>query len=695
MTVAAKDAAKFLKSTLRLPSTSFPPRPPPGDLAKYLPRCSDDLYSWQRQQRPASKPFILHDGPPYANGDLHVGHALNKITKDIICRSKLAEGRRIDYVPGWDCHGLPIELKALEHHGWTRGQGVDAVSIRNAARSFAGNTISKQMEGFKSWAVMGDWENHWETMEKTFEMRQLEVFRAMADHGLIYRKHKPVYWSPSSQTALAEAELEYKDDHVSTAAYVKFPLNGHNLASPQVHALVWTTTPWTLPANQAIALNPALGYSLVQADRHGLLVVARSRIAALQDILGTDITVVKDRIPFTDLLACTYDGLPQFGSQASDRPLVSADFVTADSGTGLVHCAPGHGMEDYQALHALIQTGRVEVKAPVDDSGRFDATASPEKPELLEGHEVFTQGNATVLKWLDEAGMLLHSHKYVHKYPIDWRTKEPVIIRATSQWFADLSSIRDDALQAIEHVAFLPHTGKNRLRSFIENRTEWCISRQRSWGVPIPAIYHRDTGEAVLSADSINHIMNVLQERGTDAWWSDNSDDPAWIPDSLDASRYRRGTDTMDVWFDSGSSWTHMLSGTDSPQQAQADVYFEGTDQHRGWFQSSLLTKTAYQKALKPASVAQAPFKNLVTHGFTLDAQGKKMSKSLGNVISPDQIIAGIQPNQPAAQVKSKKKEREGPSTRSGRTSTLGSKQRLDQGRDHKWYSGQDGPHCT
>ena len=405
MTVAAKDAAKFLKSTLRLPSTSFPPRPHPGDLAKYLPRCSDDLYSWQRQQRPASKPFILHDGPPYANGDLHVGHALNKITKDIICRSKLAEGRRINYVPGWDCHGLPIELKALEHHGWTRGQGVDAVSIRNAARSFARNTISKQMEGFKSWAVMGDWESHWETMEKTFEMRQLEVFRAMADHGLIYRKHKPVYWSPSSQTALAEAELEYKDDHVSTAAYVKFPLNSHNFASAQVHALVWTTTPWTLPANQAIALNPALGYSLVQANRHGLLVVARSRIAALQDILGADITVVKNRIPVTDLLACTYNGLSQFGSQASDRPLVSADFVTADSGTGLVHCAPGHGMEDYQALHPLIQTGRVEVKAPVDDSGRFDVTASPDKPELLEGQEVFTHGNATVLKWLDDAGI--------------------------------------------------------------------------------------------------------------------------------------------------------------------------------------------------------------------------------------------------------------------------------------------------
>lgn len=658
MNIAAKDAVKFLRSTLRLPSTTFPARPPPADLAKYLPQCTDELYSWQRRESPASNPFVLHDGPPYANGDLHVGHALNKILKDIICRVNVAEGRRVSYVPGWDCHGLPIELKALEKHGWKRGQDVDPVSIRNAAKAFARDTISRQMEGFKSWAVMGDWENHWETMEESFEIRQLGIFRAMADHGLIYRKHKPVYYSPSSRTALAEGELEYKDDHISTAAYVKFFLKGVTFNSGPVYALVWTTTPWTLPANQAIAIHPSLKYSLVESDEHGLLIVAASRVVALQGSVGHGLKIVKQSVPVSDLLACTYDGLAQFGPQAMHRPLIAAHFVTADSGTGLVHCAPGHGMEDYQALYPLIQNGRVEVKAPVDGSGLFDATASPAEPGLLEGQDVFTTGNETVLKWLDQAGMLLYKHKYVHKYPIDWRTKEPVIIRATAQWFADLSSIRDDALQAIENVAFVPSTGKNRLRSFVENRTEWCISRQRSWGVPIPAIYHRDTGEGVLSTDTVNHIIQVIQQRGTDAWWSDDANEPAWIPAGLDASQYVRGTDTMDVWFDSGSSWTHMLSDQGN-KTGQADIYIEGTDQHRGWFQSSLLTRVACENSIKPSAMAQAPFKRLVTHGFTLDGLGKKMSKSLGNVISPDQIISGLEQRQPASQPKSSKKYRE------------------------------------
>ena len=659
MNIAAKDAAKFLKSTLRLPSTTFPPRPPPADLARYLPTCTDDLYSWQRRERPASNPFTLHDGPPYANGDLHVGHALNKILKDIICRSNLAEGKRVDYVPGWDCHGLPIELKALEQHGWKRGQDVDAVSIRSAAKAFARDTIAKQMEGFKSWAVMGDWDSHWETMDKDFEIRQLNIFKAMADHGLIYRKHKPVFWSPSSRTALAEAELEYKDDHISTAAYVKFPLKGAGFTSDPVHALIWTTTPWTLPANQAIALNPSLQYCLVKSEEHGLLVLARSRLELLQDVLGNDTTVVNEHLPVEDLLSCTYDGLAQFGPQALDRPVVFADFVTAESGTGLVHCAPGHGMEDYQALHHLMQEGRVEARAPVDDSGLFDATASPQNPGLLGGQGVFTTGNETVLALLDRAGMLLHKHRYGHKYPIDWRTKEPVIIRATAQWFADLSNIREDTLQAIERVVFTPASGKNRLRSFVENRTEWCISRQRSWGVPIPAIYHHETGEAVLSAKTVGHIIDVIQQRGIDAWWSDSANEPAWIPAGLDASQYRRGTDTMDVWFDSGSSWTHMLKDGNSAAHPQADIYIEGTDQHRGWFQSSLLTKVAYQRSMDPSTVTNAPFKALVTHGFTLDAHGKKMSKSLGNVISPDQIVVGIGPALPAAQPKSSKKQRE------------------------------------
>ncbi|KAI1614447.1 isoleucyl-tRNA synthetase [Exophiala viscosa] len=650
MTQAAKDAAKFLKSTLRLPTSTFPPRPRPADLAKYLPRCSDNLYAWQRHGRPASNTFVLHDGPPYANGDLHVGHALNKILKDIICRSRLAEGRRVDYVPGWDCHGLPIELKALEHNGWKRGHGVDPVAIRKAARKFAYKTVEKQMAGFRAWGVMGDWEKHWLTMQKDFELRQLSVFQAMAKHGVIYRKHKPVYWSPSSGTALAEAELEYQDDHVSTAALVKFPLDNQFLSVGEpVHALIWTTTPWTLPANQAIAISSDLHYSLVRSDTHGLLIVAQPRLSYLAETIGEQLEVIMDHIPTAQLLRSTYSGLPQFGMEAAKRPIVHADFVSAESGTGLVHCAPGHGMEDYEALQPLIKDNVVSVKAPVDNLGQFDETAASSDPSLLKGKYVFTEGNQAVLELLQANKLLVHQHIYKHKYPIDWRTKESVIIRATAQWFADVSQIKSDARNALEAVKFMPDTGKSRLRSFVENRSEWCISRQRAWGVPIPAIYHKSTGEAVLSPESIAHIIGTIKERGIDAWWSDAPDDPAWIVPGLpsDASEYVRGTDTMDVWFDSGTSWTQMLEDGPTPQPAPlADVYLEGTDQHRGWFQSSLLTNIAYQKSMQhrsdSAAHVHAPFRTLATHGFTLDAQGKKMSKSLGNVIAPDQIIKGF-----------------------------------------------------
>ncbi len=664
MTQAAKDAAKFLKSTLRLPSSTFPPRPRPADIAKYLPRCTDDLYAWQRHERPAANTFVLHDGPPYANGDLHVGHALNKVIKDIICRSRLAEGKRIDYVPGWDCHGLPIELKALEHHGWERGRGVDPVAIRKAARKFAYKAVDKQMAGFRSWGVMGDWKSHWLTMQKDFELRQLSVFQAMAEHGLIYRKHKPVYWSPSSGTALAEAELEYQDDHVSNAALVKLKLDD----SDGIHALIWTTTPWTLPANQAIAINSNLQYCVALSRTHGPLVVAQSRLDYIEETIGEQLIVVMEEFPMSELLSTTYSGLAQFGSEAAHRPIIHADFVSAESGTGLVHCAPGHGMEDYDALQPLIKKGIVSVKAPVDNLGRFDdTTASPGDPSLLSGKYVFEEGNQTVLDLLKSEDLLVHQHTYKHKYPIDWRTKEPVIIRATAQWFADISKIRADTLGALDAVHFLPDSGKSRLRSFIENRSEWCISRQRAWGVPIPALYHGTTGEEVLSSESITHITSVIKERGIDAWWSDAPDDPAWVVPGLSSapSEYVRGTDTMDVWFDSGTSWTYILSDKDSSQPQStplADIYVEGTDQHRGWFQSSLLTNVAYQKSLHPSATSTyAPFRTLATHGFTLDAQGKKMSKSLGNVIAPSQIIAGIEPAtkpSPSAMAPAKKKQK-------------------------------------
>ncbi|KAL1984292.1 hypothetical protein VTN96DRAFT_9250 [Rasamsonia emersonii] len=636
-------------STLKLPKSTFPARVSLADQAKYLRRCTDDLYAWQRSARPADRTFVLHDGPPYANGELHIGHALNKILKDIICRVQLARGRRVNYVPGWDCHGLPIELKALQAQkelGELKGTAGAAV-IRKAARELAERTVAEQMKGFRGWAIMGDWEGHWKTMDKGFEMKQLAVFREMVDRGLIYRRFKPVYWSPSTGTALAEAELEYKDDHVSTAALVKFPLvtvplqlkDNASVDLTKLSAVIWTTTPWTLPANAAIAVSDSLEYMVVHSDRHGQLLIAKSRLEYLQEMLREELPVIVPSIPGSELQGqTTYRPLFQRPG-IEEQPIIAADFVTADSGSGLVHCAPGHGMEDYEACLAH----GIPAFAPVNDEGRFTDKAMPSDPARLSGKSVLEDGNAAVLEYVESEGRLLTKHRYQHKYPYDWRSKRPIIIRATEQWFADVADIREAAVAALEDVRFIPSSGKLRLESFVKNRSEWCISRQRAWGVPIPALYHRGTGEAVLTKESVSHIMSVIEERGIDAWWTDDPDDPAWIPASLQQSSspgYRRGTDTMDVWFDSGTSWTQIEDaspGRDRP----ADVYLEGTDQHRGWFQSGLLTYIAHQLASDMTKVPKAPFKHLITHGFTLDQDARKMSKSIGNVIHPDAIMDG------------------------------------------------------
>ncbi|KAJ5392574.1 hypothetical protein N7509_008064 [Penicillium cosmopolitanum] len=634
-------------STLKLPKSSFPPRVSPADRTKYLKRCTDELYAWQRRERPATKPFVLHDGPPYANGELHVGHALNKITKDIINRVQLSRGKQVRYVPGWDCHGLPIELKALQglHDTDVLDRSLSAAVIRKAARQLARQTVKEQMKGFKGFGVMADWENHWKTMDHNFEMRQLGIFREMVDHGLIYRKFKPVYWSPSTGTALAEAELEYKDDHISTAALIKFPLenipehlaNNPLLANKEVSAVIWTTTPWTLPANAAIAVSEELHYAIVESEQHGLLLIAQSRIEYMEKMLKEDLSVIIPDILGSELgEKATYRPLCK-GPEAKAQPIIAADFVTADSGSGMVHCAPGHGMDDYEACLAR----GIEVFAPVNDEGRFTDKAMPHDPSRLSGKSVLGEGNEAVLEFAQERNQLLAQHKYEHKYPYDWRSKQPIIIRATEQWFADVADIRKNALQSLEDVRFVPETGKTRLQNFIKNRSEWCISRQRAWGVPIPALYHRTTGEAVLTKESVSHIMDTIKERGIDAWWTDSADDLAWILPSLrdGSTGYRRGTDTMDVWFDSGTSWAEIDVPTEG-RSHPADVYLEGSDQHRGWFQSGLLTYTAHQLASGKTDT-RAPFRNLITHGFTLDEAGRKMSKSIGNTIAPQTIMDG------------------------------------------------------
>ncbi|KAI1100518.1 isoleucyl-tRNA synthetase [Jackrogersella minutella] len=629
--------SKSWSATLKLPKSTFPPRPLPQLREQYIQRCADNLYEWQKQNRPADDIFVIHDGPPYANGNLHVGHALNKILKDMILRVKIQQGRRVDYVPGWDCHGLPIELKALEN---SQGAKLTPLEIRKAARNLASNTVLKQMKGFRSFGVMGDWDQRWTTMDAAFEIRQLRLFQNMIKKGLIYRRFKPVYWSPSSKTALAEAELEYRDDHISNSAWIRFPISDEWRTLPQfqaiqgkiegqLYAVIWTTTPWTLPANRAIAIHDDIEYCVVLSGASALL-IAKSRLDTFMSKIGAkDHVVVLGTLEGRQLVSLKYVNRLR-GKSGVPQPVIHADFVSSDSGSGLVHLAPGHGFDDYE----VCRLHRIPVAAPIDDNGMFTHEAFPDLPEaLLSAPSVIEGGGKDVLSLLQLHCDVLWVEKHEHKYPYDWRTKQPVIIRATEQWFADVESIKKEAVTAIRGVRFMPGAGRNRLKSFIQGRNEWCISRQRAWGVPIPALYD-DKDAAVVNEEVVEHIISVIQERGTHAWWSDAPDDEAWIPPSLRGKgEYRRGTDTMDVWFDSGSSWT-MMSG-------RADVYLEGSDQHRGWFQSSLLTRIAAGTQIDATFEKGAPFKQLITHGFTLDQDGKKMSKSLGNVIEPQQVMDG------------------------------------------------------
>ncbi|PNS21897.1 Isoleucine--tRNA ligase [Sphaceloma murrayae] len=648
-------------ATLSLPKTTFPARASTEDLALYRARCSKELYKWQKSKRPdrdeeqgQDNTFVLHDGPPYANGPVHVGHAVNKVLKDLIVRTELSRGKRVHYRPGWDCHGLPIELKALR--GQTGGKTgpvpvVEPMRIRQQARRLAKETVEEQKNSFREWAIMGEWDTPYLTMDKEFELRQLEVFREMVKKGLIYRQNKPVHWSPSSRTALAEAELEYDDNHKVTAAYIKFPVtklppmlaNNKYVDPNRLTALIWTTTPWTLPANTAIGIRADIMYTLIDLPDEGQMIIAQDRLEALKEHFG-DVPpeILIEEIPGSVLVEHPTEYLNVLSGKTSR--IIDVDFVTSTSGTGLVHLAAGHGMEDHLALKAQ---GFADVFAPVDDEGKFTSEALPSDPERLQGLYVESKGAKAVLDMLrqrpdclpvkthDGLSLVLATENFTHKNPIDWRTKQPVIVRATEQWFADVGSIQTAAKESLGDVQFTPESGKTRLKSFLDGRSQWCISRQRAWGVPIPALYKKDTGEAVMTEESIAHIISIIEKRGTDAWWADPVDDPTWVSTSLPSGDYVRGTDTMDVWFDSGSSWTMLTPRGDKPL---ADVYVEGTDQHRGWFQSSVLTHVATQDK----NSSSAPFSHLITHGFTLDSHGKKMSKSLGNVVTPEEILRGI-----------------------------------------------------
>ncbi|RKP27445.1 tRNA synthetases class I-domain-containing protein [Syncephalis pseudoplumigaleata] len=544
---------KQYSDTLLLPRTDFPLR---ANAVKRDPlfreRCTDRLYAWQKTRSSDGREFTLHDGPPYANGDLHMGHALNKILKDIILRYKLLRGYRINYVPGWDCHGLPIEQKALANADRSK---LTPMQIRARARTCALEAVEKQKEQFRSWSILGDWDRSYLTLTPDYEARQVRVFGQMVKNRLIYRRYKPVYWSPSSRTALAEAELEYRDDHKSRSVYVHYPLTTMS-EQASVSALIWTTTPWTLPANTAIAIGNDLAYGIVRVEgQSSHMLVAMDRLEALRPLLEKQGNVeVVATIEGRDLVGCQYR---QPISQ-STCSILHGDHVTSGSGTGLVHTAPAHGQEDF----SLCRQHSIELINCVDDDGRFTEKAGP-----FAGLSVLKEGTGAVIAWLREHGLLLDEHAYTHNYPYDWRSKQPVILRATWQWFADVTDIREDAAQAI--------------------------------------------------ASTIEHVASVFAQHGSNAWWQLSTQE--LLPPSYAAQyeQYRRGMDTMDVWFDSGTSWSMLPNHSCLPLLASppADVYLEGSDQHRGWFQSSLLTSSK--------------------------AHGHKMSKSIGNIILPRTIIEG------------------------------------------------------
>lgn len=633
---AVTDVGQY-KSTVNLPQTSFEMRANAANREPELQRFWREhrIYEQLAQTNPGES-FILHDGPPYANGSLHMGHALNKILKDIINKYQLLRGRKVRYIPGWDCHGLPIELKVLQNLKPQERQQLKPVELRQRAREFALKAVDEQQQSFQRYGVWGEWERPYLTLLPQYEAAQIGVFGRMVLNGHIYRGLKPVHWSPSSKTALAEAELEYPEGHVSRSIYTAFEVTSLSLPlrSPldpylgELGVAVWTTTPWTIPANLAVSVNPELVYAVVALGPNHpgcfpYLIVAADLIERLAVTLGTSLTIQATVMGKT-LEHTTYRH-PLLDRQS--EIIIGGDYVTTESGTGLVHTAPGHGVEDYGVG---LRYG-LPVLAPVDGDGRFTAEAG----EFV-GLNVLKEGNTAVIDALKSKGALLKEEPYAHKYPYDWRTKQPTIFRATEQWFASVAGFREEALQAIASVQWIPSQGANRITAMVGERSDWCISRQRSWGVPIPVFYDEETGEPLLNAHTISHVQAIFAEHGSDAWWNLTVDE--LLPPAYRNSdrRYRLGTDTMDVWFDSGSSWAAVLqdgNGHGYSLPYPADLYLEGSDQHRGWFQSSLLTSVAVNH--------HAPYKTVLTHGFALDEQGRKMSKSLGNVVDPRVIIEG------------------------------------------------------
>jgi isoleucyl-tRNA synthetase len=644
MTDSTPPAPTDYRSTLNLPDTPFPMR---GDLPKREPGWvkqwnEEGLYKRLRASRTGRPRFVLHDGPPYANGALHIGHAVNKVLKDMVVKSKQLAGYDALYVPGWDCHGLPIENQIEKTHG--RNLGRDEVQAKS--RAYATEQIAQQMADFKRLGVLGDWERPYRTMDPLNEAGEIRVLKRLMERGFVYRGSKPVYWCFDCGSSLAEFEIEYADKAsptVDVAFLAAEPVKlaaafGLSSLAKDAFAVIWTTTPWTLPANQALNLNPELEYALVDTAR-GLMLVAAALVEQCLARWGLEGAVVAttpgkalDGLRFHHPLAHVDAGY------ARTSPVYLADYATAEDGTGIVHSAPAYGVDDFNSCvaHGLRHD---DILNPVQGNGVYEA-ALP-----LFGGQFIWKANPHIVEALRNAGRLLATSKLDHSYPHCWRHKSPVIYRAAAQWFVRMDegvgvfgthtpakTLRQTALEAIDATAFYPENGRARLRDMIANRPDWCISRQRNWGVPLPFFLHKVTGELHPDTLALMDRAAVLVELGGIEAWS-RLDAEDWL--GPDAEHYAKSTDILDVWFDSGSTFSHVLKGShagagredDGPE---ADLYLEGHDQHRGWFHSSLLIACALE--------GRAPYRGLLTHGFATDGQGRKMSKSLGNVVQPQTV---------------------------------------------------------
>jgi isoleucyl-tRNA synthetase len=598
------------KDTLLMPKTDFQMR---GNLGvrelEFQKRWNEiDLYKKVLEKNKDSIPFILHDGPPYANGDIHIGHALNKVLKDFVLRYKTMTNHYVPYIPGWDTHGLPIET-ALTKKGVNRKE-LSLVEYRKLCRSYAMDQVEKQKVQFARLGILGEWDHPYITLTNDFEANQVKVFAKMVDRGLIYKGLKPVYWSPSSESALAEAEIEYQDKQ-STSVYVSFPsLDGKGLLKDASY-LIWTTTPWTLPANLAISVHPRMEYSVIEVANKKY-VVAQSLIESLAKTLHFEDYKVLGSIKGQELENNQY----KHPLYERFSPIILGEHVTDTDGTGLVHTAPGHGEDDYR----VGKTYNLDILCPVDDKGYMTEEAGQFAGLYYE------VANEAIVKALEEANVLLRSDKFMHSYPHDWRTKKPVIFRATPQWFASIEKLKDELLSEVKKAEWLPLWGELRISNMITGREDWCISRQRAWGVPIP-VFYAENGDSILDHDLLEHVANLFNEFGSDVWYEREAIEllpKGYKHPGSPNGIFRKETDIMDVWFDSGTSHS-VLTSRNLPYPA--DLYLEGSDQYRGWFNSSLITGVA--------AFGASPYKKVVSHGFVLDGQGRKMSKSLGNTVDP------------------------------------------------------------